>query len=52
MSPDPIGSDPIPVVVYASKSTEDVHGSTPTQLQDGHALAQREGWTRRRGVHR
>jgi DNA invertase Pin-like site-specific DNA recombinase len=30
-------------VIYAAKSTEDKHGSIAGQLQDGHALAQREG---------
>lgn len=32
-------------VLYAAKSTEDVHGSMPTQLDDCRALAQRQGWT-------
>ena len=34
----------IPCVLYAAKSTEDTHGSIPTQLQDGRAMAEREGW--------
>src|SRR5436190_4096432 len=32
-------------VIYAAKSTEDKHGSIPTQLEDCRALAEREGWT-------
>jgi len=32
-----------PAVLYAAKSTEDVHGSIPTQLADGRELAEREG---------
>jgi site-specific DNA recombinase len=32
-------------IVYAAKSTEDRHGSIPTQLEDGRAMAGREGWT-------
>lgn len=32
-----------PAVLYAAKSTEDVHGSIPTQLDHGRALAEREG---------
>jgi DNA invertase Pin-like site-specific DNA recombinase len=32
-------------VIYAAKSTEDKHGSIPTQLEDCCALAEREGWT-------
>jgi DNA invertase Pin-like site-specific DNA recombinase len=31
-------------VVYAAKSTEDRHGSLPTQLADCRAMALREGW--------
>jgi DNA invertase Pin-like site-specific DNA recombinase len=31
-------------VIYAAKSTEDKHGSIPTQLEDCRALVQREGW--------
>jgi DNA invertase Pin-like site-specific DNA recombinase len=31
-------------VVYAAKSTEDKRGSIPTQLDDGRALCEREGW--------
>jgi DNA invertase Pin-like site-specific DNA recombinase len=31
-------------VIYAAKSTEDVHGSIPTQLDDCRAVADREGW--------
>src|SRR5436190_772348 len=30
-------------VLYAAKSTEDVHGSIPTQLADCRAMAEREG---------
>jgi DNA invertase Pin-like site-specific DNA recombinase len=30
-------------IVYAAKSTEDVHGSIPTQLDDCRAIAEREG---------
>ena len=30
-------------VLYAAKSTEDIHGSIPTQLEDGRKLAEREG---------
>jgi DNA invertase Pin-like site-specific DNA recombinase len=37
-------SDPIPAVIYAAKSTEDTHGSIPTQLEDCGALADRERW--------
>lgn len=33
-----------PCVLYAAKSTEDKHGSIPTQLEDGRAKAEREGW--------
>jgi DNA invertase Pin-like site-specific DNA recombinase len=32
------------VVIYAAKSTEDKHGSIPTQIEDCRALAAREGW--------
>jgi DNA invertase Pin-like site-specific DNA recombinase len=38
-------SQPVPAVIYAAKSTEDKHGSIPTQLEDCRALAKREGWT-------
>jgi DNA invertase Pin-like site-specific DNA recombinase len=31
-------------VLYAAKSTEDTHGSIPTQLDDCRAMAEREGW--------
>jgi site-specific DNA recombinase len=31
-------------VIYGAKSTEDVHGSIPTQLADCRALAERQGW--------
>jgi DNA invertase Pin-like site-specific DNA recombinase len=31
-------------IVYAAKSTEDTHGSIPTQLEDGRNMAAREGW--------
>ena len=31
-------------VVYAAKSTEDAHGSIPTQLEDCRKMAEREGW--------
>ena len=31
-------------VLYAAKSTEDVRGSIPTQLEDGRKFAEREGW--------
>ena len=34
----------LPAVLYAAKSTEDLHGSIPTQLEDCRALAEREGW--------
>jgi site-specific DNA recombinase len=30
-------------VLYAAKSTEDIHGSIPTQLDDGRKLAEQEG---------
>jgi DNA invertase Pin-like site-specific DNA recombinase len=32
-----------PAVIYAAKSTEDKHGSIPTQIADCEALAKREG---------
>jgi DNA invertase Pin-like site-specific DNA recombinase len=32
-------------VVYAAKSTEDKRGSIPTQLAEGRAMAECEGWT-------
>jgi site-specific DNA recombinase len=35
---------PPAAVVYAAKSTEDKHGSIPTQLEEGRAYATREGW--------
>ena len=35
----------IPAVIYAAKSTEDKHGSIPTQLADCRTMAEREGWT-------
>jgi DNA invertase Pin-like site-specific DNA recombinase len=31
-------------ILYAAKSTEDKHGSIPTQLEDCYELAEREGW--------
>jgi DNA invertase Pin-like site-specific DNA recombinase len=31
-------------IVYAAKSTEDIRGSILTQLEDGRAMATREGW--------
>lgn len=34
-----------PAILYAAKSTEDTKGSIPTQLEDGRALAEREGLT-------
>jgi len=34
----------IPAVLYAAKSTEDKKGSIDTQLADGRAFAEREGW--------
>src|SRR5262249_35550079 len=30
--------------IYAAKSTDDRHGSIPTQLADCRAMAEREGW--------
>ena len=38
-------SVPRPAVIYAAKSTEDTHGSIPTQLDDCRRMAEREGWT-------
>jgi hypothetical protein len=35
---------PVRAVVYAAKSTEDNHGSIPTQFEDCGAMAEREGW--------
>src|SRR5688572_27272016 len=35
----------LPVVLYAAKSTDDGHGSIPTQLADGREKAEEEGWT-------
>jgi DNA invertase Pin-like site-specific DNA recombinase len=34
----------MPAVHYAAKSTEDKHGSIPTQLEDCRQLAARQGW--------
>ena len=34
----------IPAVLYAAKSTEDKHGSIPSQISDCTALAERERW--------
>jgi hypothetical protein len=34
---------PTPTIVYAAKSTEDQHGSIPTQTADCLAMAEREG---------
>ncbi|HEX5923639.1 MAG TPA: recombinase family protein, partial [Baekduia sp.] len=31
-------------MIYAAKSTEDRHGSVPTQLADCRAMADSEGW--------
>jgi DNA invertase Pin-like site-specific DNA recombinase len=31
-------------VIYAAKSTEDKHGSIPTQLDDCRVMAERQGW--------
>jgi site-specific DNA recombinase len=39
-----IGAGALKAVLYAAKSTEDVHGSIPTQLTDARAMAEREGW--------
>ena len=38
-------SEPTLAVIYAAKSTEDRHGSIPTQVKDCRALAERQGWT-------
>jgi site-specific DNA recombinase len=35
---------PLAAVLYAAKSTEDQHGSIPTQLSDCREMARREGW--------
>ncbi len=35
---------PAVAVIYCSKSTEDRHGSIPTQLDDCRALAEHKGW--------
>ncbi|MDX6727005.1 MAG: site-specific recombinase [Baekduia sp.] len=35
---------PLGAVIYAAKSTADVHGSIPTQIADCRRLAEREGW--------
>ncbi|HEY4098375.1 MAG TPA: YraN family protein [Baekduia sp.] len=40
-----ISDGPAFAVLYAAKSTDDVHGSIPTQLADGRALALRHAWT-------
>lgn len=37
-------TDTLMAVVYAAKSTEDKHGSIPTQIEDCRALAAREEW--------
>lgn len=34
----------LPAVIYAAKSTDDKHGSIPTQLADCRAMAEREDW--------
>src|SRR6266571_3857650 len=34
----------VPAVIYAAKSTDDKHGSIPTQLADCRAMANRERW--------
>jgi hypothetical protein len=39
-----VRTDLIPAVLYGAKSSEDVRGSIPTQLEDCRALAEREGW--------
>jgi hypothetical protein len=36
--------DATSAVIYGAKSTEDVHGSIPTQLEDCRKMAEREGW--------
>jgi len=41
MQPD---EQSVPAVLYAAKSTEDRHGSIPTQVEDCRAMAEREGW--------
>jgi site-specific DNA recombinase len=38
------GESTIPAILYAAKSTEDKHGSIPTQVADCRAMAEREGW--------
>jgi site-specific DNA recombinase len=35
----------VPCVIYAAKSTTDVHGSIPTQFSDCREFAERNGWT-------
>jgi DNA invertase Pin-like site-specific DNA recombinase len=35
----------IPAIAYGAKSTEDKHGSIPTQIEDVRKMAVREGWT-------
>src|SRR5215207_4665009 len=40
----PPDAEPSEAVIYAAKSTEDRRGSIPTQIEDGHRLAEREGW--------
>jgi DNA invertase Pin-like site-specific DNA recombinase len=40
----PQSTDGTPAVIYAAKSTEDKRGSIPTQIADGHALAEKNGW--------
>src|SRR4051812_4556682 len=37
-------TEPSVAVLYASKSTEDVHGSIGTQIEDCRTMAQRQGW--------
>jgi site-specific DNA recombinase len=39
----PVTEGKKPAILYAAKSTEDIHGSIPTQLEDGRKLAEREG---------
>src|SRR5215204_4322023 len=34
----------VPAVLYAAKSTEDVHGSIPTQLRDARTFAEAQGF--------
>src|SRR5690349_10020515 len=41
-SPQPAPATP--AVIYGAKSTEDTHGSIPTQLADARELAEREGY--------